>query len=53
MAKYGKKAKEEVAKAMHEHKHQGKFKSRQQAVAVGLNKARHEGGKVPDEPSDD
>ncbi len=47
MAKYGKKAQEEVEKTMHEHKHQGKFKSQKQAVAVGLSKARREGGKVP------
>lgn len=47
MAKYGKKAQEEVAKATHEHKHDGKFKSQKQAVAVGLSKARRESGKVP------
>lgn len=48
MAKYGKKAQEEVEKAVHEHKHQGKFKNRKQAVAVGLDKARRSGGKAPD-----
>lgn len=47
MAKYGKKAQEEVEKTMHEHKHEGKFKNRDQAVAVGLSKARREGGKAP------
>lgn len=47
MAKYDKKSKEEVGKAMHEHKHEGKYKSRQQAVAVGLSKARREGSKAP------
>lgn len=47
MSKYGKKAQEEVHKAMHEHKHDGKYKNRKQAVAVGLNKARQKGGKVP------
>ncbi|HVX24360.1 MAG TPA: DUF6496 domain-containing protein [Candidatus Saccharimonadales bacterium] len=47
MAKYGKKAQEEVEKTMHEHKHEGKFQSRQQAIAVGLSKARQQGGKVP------
>jgi hypothetical protein len=47
MNKYGKKAQEEVEKTMHEHKHEGKFKSREQAVAVGLSKARQKGGKVP------
>jgi hypothetical protein len=55
MAKYGTKAKEEVHEAMHEFK-QGKLKSgksgkkvtsRKQAVAIGLSKARKEGGKVP------
>lgn len=47
MNNYGKKAQEEVHKAMHEHKHQGKFKNRKQAIAVGLSKAREAGGKVP------
>ena len=51
MAKYGKKAQEEVEKTMHEHKHGGKFKNKQQAVAVGLDKARRKGGKAP-EPDD-
>lgn len=49
-AKYGKKAQAEVGKTMHEHKHSGKFKSREQAVAVGLSKARQKGGKVPSKP---
>ena len=49
MAKYGKKAQEAVHKTLHEHKHQGKFKSRKQAIAVGLDKARRAGGKVPEE----
>jgi hypothetical protein len=48
MNKYGKKASEEVEKTMHEHKHEGKFKNKQQAVAVGLSKARQKGGKVPE-----
>jgi hypothetical protein len=47
MAKYGKKAQEEVGEMLYEHKHEGKFKSRKQAIAVGLSKARREGGKVP------
>lgn len=47
MAKYGQKAQEEVEKAISEHKHKGKFKSRKQAIAVGLDKARRSGGKVP------
>jgi len=45
--KYDQKAQDEVHKAMHEHKHQGKFQSREQAIAVGLSKARQKGGKVP------
>ncbi len=47
MTKYGKKAQEEVHKTMHEHKHEGKYQSDKQAVAVGLNKARQKGAKVP------
>jgi hypothetical protein len=47
MAKYSEKAQEEVAKATHEHKHEGKFKSQKQAVAAGLSKARSKGAKVP------
>jgi hypothetical protein len=55
MAKYGKKAQEEVEEAMHEYK-RGELKSgksgkkvtsKRQAVAIGLSKARKEGGKVP------
>jgi hypothetical protein len=47
MAKYGKKAQEKIEKNLHEHKHQGKFKSREQAIAVGISQARKAGGKVP------
>jgi hypothetical protein len=55
MNKYGPKAQKEVEKAMHE-MHEGKLRSgqsnkkvtsRKQAVAIGLSKAREEGGKVP------
>ena len=55
MAKYGPKSKQEVGKAMHEFK-EGKLKSGKsgkkvrnpkQAIAIGLSKARKEGGKVP------
>jgi hypothetical protein len=54
MAKYGKKAQEEVGKAMHEFK-EGKLKSSsgdkvtnpKQAIAIGLSEAREKGGKVP------
>ena len=52
MNKYGPKAQKEVEKAMHEHKHEGKYKSRDQAVAVGLRKARQKGAKVPSDDSD-
>ncbi len=54
MPKYGKKAQEEVEEVMHEFKKGdlkmkgGKtVKNRKQAVAIGLSKAREEGGKVP------
>ena len=55
MAKYGKKAGEEVEKAMHERKRGTlksgksgkKVKSKKQAIAIGLSKARKKGAKVP------
>lgn len=47
MAKYGEKAKKAVEKEVHEHKREGKFKSQKQAIAVGLDKARRQGAKVP------
>jgi hypothetical protein len=55
MAKYGKKASEKVKKTMHERKkgtlkcgRSGKkVKSRKQAIAIGLSKARKAGAKVP------
>ena len=55
MARYGKKAKEKVGKAMHEMKRgelrsggsSKKVKSRKQAVAIGLSEARRAGGKAP------
>ncbi|MGH8729852.1 MAG: DUF6496 domain-containing protein [Burkholderiales bacterium] len=59
MAKYGKKASDEVEKAMRERK-QGKLKSgasgrkvksKKQAVAIGLSKARRKGAKVPKKKS--
>jgi hypothetical protein len=58
-SKYGKKAQSEVKEAMHEYK-EGKLKSgksgktvksKKQAVAIGLSKARKEGGKVPSKKS--
>jgi hypothetical protein len=54
MARYGRKAQQEVGKAMHERKRGQlksgsgrKVKSRKQAIAIGLSKARRKGGKVP------
>ncbi len=47
MSKYSKKAQEKVGKALHEHKHDDKYESREQAVAAGLNQARRAGAKVP------
>lgn len=55
MAKYGKKAAQNVERAMHERK-RGTLKSgksgkkvtsRKQAIAIGLSEARAAGGKVP------
>jgi hypothetical protein len=54
-AKYGKKAKSKVKRAMHERKtgklksgRSGKkVKSRKQAIAIGLSEARKSGAKVP------
>lgn len=59
MAKYGKKAQSEVKQAMHEKKHgelhSGKakrpVKSKKQAIAIGLSKARKKGAKVPSKGS--
>ncbi len=55
MAKYGKKASDKVRKTMRERKkgtlksgRSGKkVKSRKQAIAIGLSKARKAGAKVP------
>jgi Family of unknown function (DUF6496) len=46
--KYSKKASQSVRTEMH-HKRSGKhkIKSRKQAIAIGLNKARRKGAKVP------
>jgi len=55
VAKYGKKASDKVAEAMHERK-EGTLKSggsgkkvtsKKQAIAIGLSEARRAGGKVP------
>jgi hypothetical protein len=56
MGKYGPKAQEKVEKTMHEFK-EGKLKSgpsgqtvksRKQAIAIGLSKARKAGAKAPE-----
>ena len=55
MAKYGEKAKTEVKRAMHKkkkgllhsEKSKKKVKSKKQAVAIALSKARKKGAKVP------
>ena len=55
MARYGKKSRRKVKRAMHKMK-RGKLrsgrsgrrvKSRKQAIAIGLSEARRSGGKVP------
>ncbi|MGH8770420.1 MAG: DUF6496 domain-containing protein [Burkholderiales bacterium] len=59
MAKYSKKASDEVGEAMHERKKGElksggsgkKVKSRKQAIAIGLSKARRKGAKVPSKRS--
>ena len=59
MAKYGKSAGKEVKKAMHRKKEgtlksgkSGKsVKSKKQAIAIGLSKARKKGAKVPKKKS--
>ena len=56
--KYGKSAQKEVKKEVHRFKrgtaHSGpklkKVKSREQAIAIGLSKARKKGAKVPKKP---
>ncbi len=59
MAKYSEKSSEEVGKAIHEQK-EGKLKSgksgkkvksKKQAIAIGLSKARSKGAKVPPKKS--
>lgn len=47
MAKYGKKTENLVHKELHEHKHEGKWKNKKQAIAVGLSEAREKGYKAP------
>ena len=55
MARYGKKSRQKVKKAMHERKRGTlksgrsgkKVKSRKQAIAIGLSQARRAGAKVP------
>ena len=57
-AKYGSRAKSEVRKAVKKTKagmqksgKRGKAKSRKQAIAIGLSKARKKGAKVPKKKS--
>jgi hypothetical protein len=58
MARYGKTAQRSVKTAVHKYKrgelHSGKtkrpVKSRKQAIAIGLSKARKRGAKVPRRP---
>lgn len=61
MAKYGKKARQEVAKALHEEQ-RGQLRSGRsgkkvtdpkQAIAIGLSRARKAGAKLPDPPERD
>jgi hypothetical protein len=55
MARYGKKSRSKVKRAMHERKRGTlrsgrsgkKVKSRKQAIAIGLSEARRSGAKVP------
>jgi hypothetical protein len=55
MARYGKKAQQKVRETMHERKRGTlksgrsgrRVKSRKQAIAIGLSKARRAGAKVP------
>ncbi len=55
MAKYGRKARRKVKRALHTRKHGTlrsgrsgrRVKSRKQAIAIGLSEARRAGGKVP------
>jgi hypothetical protein len=59
MARYSKKASDEVEKAMHERKRGTlksgragkKVKTRKQAIAIALSKARKAGAKVPPKES--
>jgi len=58
MAKYSKQAAEKVKEAMHQRKEgtlksgksQKPVKSKKQAIAIGLSKARKKGEKVPPKP---
>ena len=54
MARYGKKARSKVKRAMHKRKRGTlrsgsgrRVKSRKQAIAIGLSEARRAGGKAP------
>jgi hypothetical protein len=47
MAKYSPEIEDKIEKNLHEHKHSGKFASRQQAIAAGINQGRKAGGRAP------
>lgn len=49
MAKYGPKAQAKIKKNIDEHEHHGKYKSRKQAIAVGISQSRRAGYKVPNQ----
>jgi hypothetical protein len=53
MTKYGKAAGKYVQQTMREHNNEGKFQSDEQAIAVGLSKARQAGVKVPKKSKSD
>ncbi|MFZ1324008.1 MAG: DUF6496 domain-containing protein [Candidatus Saccharimonadales bacterium] len=50
MAKYGKIAVGKIEQSLHEYKHEGKFESRDQAIAAGIAQARKAGSKLPPKP---
>jgi len=51
MVKYGKKTQEEVEKQIVRFEHEGRWKNRKQAIAVGLSEARKKGYKTPPKKS--
>lgn len=49
MARYGPRTQKEIEEEIRKHKHEGKWKNKKQAIAVGISKARKKGFKVPPE----